>query len=198
MKPFVVTISREFASMGRSIAQQLSRELNVEFYDRDIVEETARRMGMSVSEVSDAEDGRNRYARRAYPLGMGAKSMQDEMFMIQKNIITDLAAKESCILVGRCADAILENAGYENLLAVYIYAPYEARLANCTEKLEMDEKTARKMMAAVDHSRDRYHREYGNAEDEFDHRHLMLDSSRFGIAGSAAVLATVARQLFAD
>ncbi|MDD4849393.1 MAG: cytidylate kinase-like family protein [Gemmiger sp.] len=197
MKPFIITISRQFASMGRSVAQQLAGRLGVEFYDRDIVEETAKRMGLPVSSVSDAEEtAHNRYFGRAYPLGMGLKSMQDEIFMIQKNIICDLAARESCILVGRCADAIL--ADHTNLLAVYIYAPWEARLKNCVEKLEMDEKTAKKMMAAVDHSRDSYHRAYGNAEDDFTHRHLMLDSSRFGVEGTAALLEAVARQQFGE
>ena len=40
---YVITISRQFASMGRSIAKKLAEELGIEFYDRDIVEQTARR-----------------------------------------------------------------------------------------------------------------------------------------------------------
>ena len=46
MKQYVITISRQFGSMGRSIAQALAQQLNIDFYDRDIVEETARRMGL--------------------------------------------------------------------------------------------------------------------------------------------------------
>ena len=45
MEPYVITISRQFASMGRSIAKELANELDIKFYDRDIVEETAKRMG---------------------------------------------------------------------------------------------------------------------------------------------------------
>ena len=56
MKQYVVTISRQFGSMGRMIAQQLSRELGVDFYDRDIVEETASRMGLPVSVISNTEE----------------------------------------------------------------------------------------------------------------------------------------------
>ena len=56
MKPYVITISRQFGSMGRSIAQALSRELQIDFYDRDIVEETAKRLGMPVSVISDTEE----------------------------------------------------------------------------------------------------------------------------------------------
>ena len=56
MKQYVITISRQFGSMGRSIAQALARQLDIDFYDRDIVEETARRMGLPVSVISDTEE----------------------------------------------------------------------------------------------------------------------------------------------
>ena len=65
MKPYVITISRQFGSMGRSIAQALSRELQIDFYDRDIVEETAKRLGMPVSVISDTEENsKSIYFRR--------------------------------------------------------------------------------------------------------------------------------------
>ena len=56
---YVITISRQFASMGRSIAKRLAEELGIEFYDRDIVEQTARRMGLPVSTISDTEESAN-------------------------------------------------------------------------------------------------------------------------------------------
>ena len=84
MKQYVVTISRQFGSMGRMIAQQLSRELGVEFYDRDIVEETASRMGLPVSVISNAEENaKSVYFKQQYPLGMGMANMRDEIFLIQ-------------------------------------------------------------------------------------------------------------------
>ena len=127
MKQYVITISRQFGSMGRTIAKQMAEELNIDFYDRDIVEETAKRMGLPVSTVSATEENANsKYFKRQYPLGMGVSNMQDEIFSIQRNIIEDLAKKESCIIVGRCAESIL--ADVENRLNVYIYAPFERRL----------------------------------------------------------------------
>lgn len=195
MKHFVVTISRDFASMGRSIAQKLAQELGVEFYDRDIVEETANRMGLPVSEISDTEEAaHNIYYKRIYPLGMSIKSMQDEVFLIQQNIIRDLAERESCILVGRCADEVLKDR--TDVLNVHIFAPPADRMKNCIEKLEMDEATARRMIARVDKSRAAYHRVYGGG-DVFANCHLMLNSSEFGIDGTAALLAAIVRKRFA-
>ena len=197
MKQYVVTISRQFGSMGRMIAQQLSRELGVEFYDRDIVEETASRMGLPVSVISNTEENsKSIYFKQQYPLGMGIASMRDEIFLIQKNIIRDLAQKESCIIVGRCADSILMD--MENHLNVYIYAPMEARLRNAVDLAKLDEKTAKKMIREIDRSRELYHRRYcPEYVDPSTNKDIMLDASRFGAEGTVEILAGLVRKVFA-
>lgn len=196
MKQYVVTISRQFGSMGRMIAQQLSRELGVEFYDRDIVEETASRMGLPVSVISNTEEiSKSIYFKQQYPLGMGITSMKDEIFLIQKNIIRDLAQKESCIIVGRCADSILMD--MDNHLNVYIYAPMDARLRNCVELARLDEKTAKKMIREIDRSRELYHRRYcPEYIDPSTNKDIMIDSSRFGAEGTVKILAGLVREMF--
>ena len=196
MKQYVVTISRQFGSMGRMIAQQLSRELGVDFYDRDIVEETASRMGLPVSVISSTEENsKSIYFKQQYPLGMGIASMRDEIFLIQKNIIRDLAQRESCIIVGRCADSILMD--MENHLNVYIYAPMEARLRNAVELAKLDEKTAKKMIREIDRSRELYHRRYcPEYVDPSTNKDIMIDSSRFGAEGTVKILAGLVREMF--
>lgn len=196
MEKFVVTISRQFASMGRTIAQEMSRELGIEFYDRDIVEATAARMGQSVPEISRAEEsGGSVFSNRRYPLGMGLISMQQEIFCVQSNIIRDLAKKESCIIVGRCADSILRD--IPECLNIYVYAPYEARLQNCTELLGMDEKTAKRMIREVDKAREIYRLRYcDGVKSVLDHRDLMIDSSRFGPEKTAHILCGIVREVF--
>lgn len=198
MKQYVVTISRQFGSLGRTIAQKMAEELQIEFYDRDIVEETAKRMGLPVSVISSKEENSNAaFFKRQYPLGMGVGSMQDEIFCIQENIIRDLAKKESCIIVGRCADSILADT--ENHLNIYVYAPVGARLKNCTDILKMDEKTAKKMIREVDRSRDLYHRRYcPEYTDVSTNKDIMIDSSRFGVDRTAAILVNIVREMFAD
>ena len=197
MKQYVVTISRQFGSMGRMIAQQLSRELGVNFYDRDIVEETASRMGLPVSVISNTEENsKSINFKQQYPLGMGIASMRDEIFLIQKNIIRDLAQKESCIIVGRCADSILTD--MENRLNVYIYAPMDARLRNAVELAKLDEKTAKKMIREIDRSRELYHRRYcPEYVDASTNKDIMIDSSRFGAEGTVKILAGLVREMFA-
>lgn len=196
MENYVITISRQFGSLGRSIAQKMSEMLSIEFYDRDIVEATAKRMGQPVSVISDKEENAGSiFFKRQYPLGMGLLHMQNEIFCVQENIIRDLAAKESCIIVGRCADSILKD--YKRGLNIYVYAPYETRLRNCTEILKMDEKTAKKMIRDVDRAREEYRLRYcPEVRDMFDNRDLMIDSSRFGVDGTAAILTNIAKEMF--
>ncbi len=200
MKPFVVTISRQFASLGRTIAKDLSERLCVEFYDRDIVAMTAKRMGVTVQGVSHHDERpphHNFLLRHKYLFNFGAYDINQEIFMVESNIIRDLADKGSCIIVGRCADSILKDR--KNVLNVYIYSPFEKRLKNCVEELQMDEDDAQRKIKEVDEARDNFRKLYcEDAKSEFDHRHLMIDSSRLGVKGSASLLEFVIKDLFKD
>ncbi len=193
MARYVVTISRQFGSMGRTIAQKMSELLQIEYLDRDIVELTAQRMGHSVKTISDAEENAGAMLiRKRLPFPLGVYSITDEVFEVEKNIIRDAAAKESCIIVGRCADSILKD--FENCLNIYVYAPYEARLNNCTHELMMDEKTARRTIKEVDAARENYQKRYcPEVASVFDNKDIMIDSSRFGIEETAKILADIVK-----
>lgn len=194
MAQYVITISRQFGSMGRTIAQKLSEELGIEYLDRDIVEATAKRMGHSIKTISETEESSGTFfLRKKYLFNLGIYSITDEIFAVQKNIIRDYAKKQSCIIVGRCADSILSD--FENHLNVYIYAPYEARFHNCVNELMMSEKTAKKMIKEVDAARENYQKKYcPEVKSVFDHKDIMIDSSKFGIEGSARLLANIVRE----
>lgn len=196
MEKYVVTISRQFGSMGRSIAHKLSELLEIEFMDRDIVEKTSKRMGLPVSMISNEEEAvKAGFGGRIYPLGSGLPSIKDEIFAVQTGIIQDFADKESCIIVGRCSEYILRDR--PNILRVFIYAPVEARLKNCTEILGMDLKTAKRMIKEVDSARENYHRLYvPGYTNPFDNRDICIDSSKFGIDGSAEILNNIIRNKY--
>ena len=196
MDKYIITISRQFGALGRTIAQKMSEELGIEFYDRDIVEHTAKRMGLPVSEISEEEERAGGFlGEKMYPLGMGAVSMQEELFQIQSNIIKDFASKESCIIVGRCADYCLRE--MDRVLNIYIYAPAEKRVENCTSILGMDEKNARKMMQEVDKAREAYRKKYSKGmSDVFDNRDICIDSGKFGSEATAKLLCGVVRSVF--
>ncbi len=159
MEKYVITISRQYGSLGRWVAKQLSEELKIDFMDRDIVEETAKRMNTSVKEISkEEEDTASKYAYHIYPFGVGTNDVRDEIFLVQQSIIQDFAAKKSCIIVGRCGAYCLRNE--PRLLRVYIYAPLDVRIRNCVEHFGMNEKEAVKAVTEADKARESYHKKY--------------------------------------
>ncbi len=196
MEKYTVTISRQFASLGRTIAEKLSDELGVPFYDRDIVEETAKRLGETISTIGTEEEMKQPvFWKRRYPLGTGVANLQDEIYEVQTNIIKDLAAKESCIIVGRNANHMLRD--QERVLNIFIYAPYDERFKNCVEVLEMKPQIAKKMIRDVDmareHFRKYYAKEFLTPYDGYD---LMIDSSSFGVDGSVALIKDLIEKKF--
>lgn len=187
-KNYVVTITRQFGSMGRPIARQLAERLKINYYDRDIMDLTAKKMNVPVSLIGELEESvQGKFFRMKYPLGMGTSEMQNEIFETQKKIIQSIAENESCIIVGRCSDYVLRE--YPNSLHIYIYAPEEVRFETCIKDFDMQPDEAKKMMLEVDKARERYHKQYaGYLPWDCDHKHLMIDSSILGIDGTVKYL----------
>lgn len=191
MEKFVITITREFGSLGRPIAKKLSEILKVQYYDRDIVEETARQLNLPVSVLSRKEEKRSGFFDMLFPLGIEDAAQQSRIFAAQAQIIHSLAEKESCIIVGRCADYILRDE--PNALHVYIYAPYADRLANCVGTLGMKKNEAKKMIADVDKARTAYHKYFSHyLPGDPEHTHIMINSAVLEVEGTAQALAAIA------
>lgn len=196
MERYVITISRQFGSMGRSIAKELSEALDIEFYDRDIVEVTAKRLNLPVSRISGTEEKAvSSWRYRKFPLGTDESYMQDIIFESQKEIMLDFMSRSSCIIVGRCADSLTAN--IKNHINIYIYAPAEKRIENCMSQLGMGEKEARHMVASVDRARCAYHKKYaGYLPNDDKHMDLMINSSLLGVKGTADVLSEMVKKWF--
>lgn len=193
---YVVTVARQFGSLGRPIARKVSEALGIEYYDRDIVDWTAKKLDLPVSTVSDAEESaKSVFFNMSYPLGMGTTAVQDTIFATQRKIITELADKGSCIIVGRCSDYILK--GRKNVINVFIYASYDARYRNCVERLNMQPAEAKKMIMDVDRARESYYKHYcGYSMSDKNYKHVMLDSSLLDVDGTCDVLVEIIKKRF--
>lgn len=195
-KKYIVTITRQFGSLGRPIAREMSELLKIEYYDRDIVEATSKKMNLPVSKISEHEET---YSTNLFsmllPLGSDSIAKQDEIYNVQKEVIREMAEKESCIIVGRCADYIFRD--HRNVLNIYIYAPVDARYKNCVEVLRMKPEEATKMIYKVDKARTAYHKRYAKyAPGDPDSKQIMIDSSMLGVKGTAEVLAEIVQRRF--
>lgn len=196
MDKFVITITRQFGSLGRPIARKMSEILGVEYYDRDIVDMVAKETNLAVSTISSIEEkADSRWAFMKYPLGNQTIHMQNQIFDVQRKIILGLAEKNSCIIVGRCADYILHQ--NPNHISIYIYAPWEARYNNCINELHMEPKEAAQMIHEVDHARDAYHMKYaGYHPEDINYKDILLNSDLLGVDGSAEYLCDIIKRKF--
>ena len=199
----IYTIGREFGSLGKQVGQELAKRLGIKFYDKELLQKAAKESGLC-EEIFESHDEKptnsflyslvmDTYTGGSYSTAPFLDMpLNHKVFLAQFDAIKKIAANEPCVIVGRCADYILED--IPNHLNVFVYAPEEARLKNCVENLQMDPQTAKKMMRDVDAARNRYHKAYiPGWQSVFDHKDLMIDSSRFGIDGTAKILADIVR-----
>ena len=202
MEHFVVSITRQFGSLGRPIARQMSEILGIDYYDRDIVDQAAKKLKLPISVVDQEEEKAvkqavNPFSRMIFPLGKGTSNTQDKIFDTQRNIIQFLSENNNCIIVGRCSDFILSDV--KNSLHIYIYASYEARLEHCIKDLGLEEQEARRMIKSVDEARNSYHMQYaGYLPDDKRYKDILIDSSFFGEKGTAEFLAEAVKKKFYD
>ncbi len=191
---YIITISREFGSLGRPIARRMSEILGVMYYDRDIVEEVSKQLQLPVPTISDVEErAPGSYFSMRFPLGNMTSDLQNKVFRAQQDIITELADRESCIIVGRCADYVLREK--KNLMRVYIYTSYENKYDNCVNNLSMTPREAKKMIRDVDQARIAYHMRYaGYMPDE--NKDIQIDSAFLGVEGTAWYLSQAAKHRF--
>jgi cytidylate kinase len=199
---YVITITRQFGSLGRPIAKRMSEILGIEYYDRDLVDQAAQKLKLPESVVDEEEEMAQTklkaplYLRSMqFPLGKNTSARQDEIFEAQQNIIKFLADKETCIIVGRCSDFILSD--MENALHIFIYAPYEKRIENCVKDLGIAEEEAKQLIVKVDEARNSYHMHYaGYLPDDKNSKNLMIDSSVLGVEGTAEFLVEMVKKRF--
>ena len=132
----VITISREFGSGGHSIGEKVAKQLNIPFLDQEIVNQVAEESGYAREMVEDQGEhasAANKWFDVSATSAMYFQSPQDEIFIIQKKVILEAAAKGPCVIVGRCADYLLRKADMK-CLNVMIHADMEHRKKRVLER----------------------------------------------------------------
>lgn len=189
----VITISREFGSGGRELGIKLAESLGIPFYDKELI-------FMAAEESDMAEDAVLHYDEHLpfieEPLDRQFYSpfssvyqvpMSDQIFLAQSRVIRKLAEKGSCVIVGRCADMVLEDS-----INLFLYARMKQRIKrmNSLETGVAPEKMEGRIRE-VDRKRKDYYQYYtGNEWGKAQNYHLCLESGLVGVEGCLkAVLA---------
>lgn len=183
MKKRIVTISREFGSGGRTIGKELAESLGVVCYDKELIEKLADETGLSkkfIEEHGEYAPTQNPFSYAFVGRNIDGMSISDYLWNEQRKKILEIAEKESCVIVGRCADYILRDR--EDVLNVFVHAPTEDRAKRIVDLYGESSDEPKKRLKEKDKKRAiNYHyytdREWGRAQNY----HLTLDSSIFGI-----------------
>lgn len=191
----IITITRQFGSLGRPIARRLAEKTGMKYYDRDIIDISARNLGMNVEDLLAFQDSSATvYDRMLYPLGKGTLAQQDRVYKMEKSVILELATEDDCVFVGRGVDYLLRD--FNGVFSVYVYSPIQARLRNSVETLGLTETDAEKYVAGVDRARNAFYRRCAGDEPIEQYRDLCIDSSRLGVEGTAEIIQQGAEYYF--
>ena len=168
----VITIGREFGSGGREFGKHLAEELGIAYYDGEVVSAIAKRSALAEDYVNQVLEQR---IRAYYPItvantlsihhGDAVYQVTQSIYAAQTDIIREMARKSDCVIVGRCADHILQDFQPNiKLLRIFLYADIAARIARCRangEDLENEsDKGLERRIRAVDRARAQYYRFY--------------------------------------
>lgn len=196
MKHFVVAIGREFGAQGCDIAEKLAEKLGVKLYDRQLVEEAAKKLEMDEHTVQKADEvSAKDIEGLKTTYGVGNFYLSTQVLDAQADIIERVAQNESCIIMGRCADYILKDR--DDCLKIYIYAPFDVRTKHIAEKYDMSMFSAKKLVRQMDEKRDTYYKYVtGNRRGEHDGKDAMFDSSIMGVDGTVDMLLEMINKKF--
>lgn len=203
-KHIVICIGRQFGSGGQEIGQGLADRLGIPLYDKEILKKAAEESGI-VEELFERADEMptNSFL---YTLSVGAHGhamgmpgygdylTNDKLFLFQSNTIRDMAEKESCVIIGRCADYILRDRG--DMLSVFIHAPLEYRIEYLRRGRDLSVDEARTLIKKSDRRRANYYNFYADSDwgaaSSYD---ITINSGKLSVERAIDVLAGVCEHL---
>ena len=127
MKHVIITMAREYASGGSEIAQAVADKLGIPLYNKELITIAAKKSGLTEEAIAASENQRS--SSLIYSLYMMGNTMPlaDQVYILQSNVIKELAEKGSCVILGRCGDYVLRDR--KDVLSTFVYAPIEHRIA---------------------------------------------------------------------
>ncbi len=200
----VITISREFGTGARTIGQKLAEELGFAYYDRAIIQMAADKSGLSPDFIAKNEEKANNnflfnIATSAYiSSGINLQytvPVNDRAFIAQSEVIRDIAAQGNCVIIGRCANYVLND--HPNIMRVFVRAEKADRIKRCIEEYGYDPETVEAELNKIDKGRASYYKYYtGSAWKDMDNYDVCINSSKGDINLSVKALADLAKIAF--
>ena len=190
----IITIGREFGSGGKAIGQIVADKLGIKLYDKELIKLAAEESGLSQDFIESHDE--KPVTSFLFSLAMDARNMMgsyadtpvnQKAFLAQFEAIKKLAERESCVIVGRCADYALMD--YDNVTSVFITADMEDKIQLVSELRNITKDKAIELINKTDKNRANYYNYYSNMKwgvaSTYD---ACINSSRCSYDGSADLI----------
>ena len=193
----IITISREFGSGGRTIGRMVAEKLGMSSYAKELIEKVAEESGLTkkyIEEGGEYAPSKSRFAYSFIGRNIDGMSLDDYIFMAQRKVILEIAEKESCVIVGRCADYILRNR--DDVLNVFIHSDMEKRAERIVKLYGETDKSPEKRLKEKDKKRSINYkyctdRVWGMSQNY----HISLNSGAIGLDTCDDIIADLAKKL---
>lgn len=187
MGNLIITIGRENGSGGRYVGEKLAKELGIKCYDKELLAETARVSGLAPQFIQENEEKKPQFFWGAGAFYMYEQPISVQLYVEQSKVIKQIADKESCVIIGRCADYVLND--YDNVINVYIHAPLDSRVERVMEREGVPEDKAKSSISKNDKARAAYYNYFTNKNwGAAKNYHLSLDTHKLGIQGAVDLI----------
>ena len=200
MSKKIITIGRTYGSGGRLIGREVASRLGYAFYDKELIELAAKECGFSPDFIQANEQRATfgffaNLASHGFSYSKDTLPPTDMLFVAQCKVIQDVAAKEDCVIVGRCADYVLRDT--ETCLHVFIRSTEEDAIDRVITNYGVPKDKAADEIRRINRQRATHCRRYTDriwgAAENYD---MTLNTARFGIEGCAALICDAAQRAF--
>ena len=178
----IITINRMYGSGGRLLGKALAEKLGIGFYDKELIRLASEKNQIPYKELEKVDEKKASQWRLPVKEQMQMEPqyhfhpMNDVLFETQSQVIQELAQKEDCIIVGRCANYVLGD----KCFSLFVYAPFEYRVQSIMERLGREEKSARALVKKMDKTRRSYYEFFTDEKwKDLSNYQMCIDSSRF-------------------
>ena len=178
----IITINRMYGSGGRLLGKALAEKLGIGFYDKELIRLASEKNQIPYKELEKVDEKKASQWRLPVKEQMQMEPqyhfhpMNDVLFETQSQVIQELAQKEDCIIVGRCANYVLGD----KCFSLFVYAPFEYRVQSIMERLGREEKSARALVKKMDKTRRSYYEFFTDEKwKDLSNYQMCIDTSRF-------------------
>lgn len=198
-KHIVVTIARELGSGGHRLGEMLASKLGVKLYDREFIKMAARDSGINEEYIKKNEQNIPAFWLKCIlsqgygPHAGRGLSDDDVLFLAESKIVDTLAAKEPCVIVGRCADFVLRDC--LGVVRVFCCSDEQTAVERCIDEYDMDRMRALNEIRRTNRARATHYEYYtGQKWDDPHHYDVVVNTARISLEDACDMIVGVCRK----